>query len=439
MGIVTDIKEFVSYRKNKGEQRSISSFSGVPANFTDFSTQLSSWFGLFDNKAGVAVTPESSLTISSFYECVNAISEDIAKLPFEVLLRKDKNYYMLPSNPAARLFSIRPNEFTTPIVFTQTLLKSALIRGNGYAFIERDADATPINLYWLRDECVTPVLKNRKMYYVVLDTTAEINGTFTGNEILHIRGMGDGYIGKSVVGYASESIGKAIATQQFGAKFFAKGGFNLLLKYAGIKDENKLKQAKESFMRSFEADAVAATGTGVEVERIAVTNNEAQFIESQDFNVADIARWFRMPLFKLQKDTSATSEAQEIAYVNDCLMPWIIRLEQEIRAKLLKENEKFFLVPRFDTFMLLKGDSQAQERRAKTMFMVGALKPNEARTMFGHNTIDQIELDVTYLPANMLPSDQVKEFWQGKQIQPEQVDLASVDSSGSGNSNNNIK
>jgi hypothetical protein len=120
-------------------------------------------------------------------------------------------------------------------------------------------------------------------------------------------------------------------------------------------------------------------------------------------------------------------------------MPWIIRLEQEIRAKLLKENEKFFLVPRFDTFMLLKGDSQAQERRAKTMFMVGALKPNEARTMFGHNTIDQIELDVTYLPANMLPSDQVKEFWQGKQVQPEQVDLASVDGSGSGNSNNNIK
>jgi hypothetical protein len=59
--------------------------------------------------------------------------------------------------------------------------------------------------------------------------------------------------------------------------------------------------------------------------------------------------------------------------------------------------------------------------------------------MFGHNTIDQIELDVTYLPANMLPSDQVKEFWQGKQVQPEQVDLASVDGSGSGNSNNNIK
>jgi HK97 family phage portal protein len=278
------------------------------------------------------------------------------------------------------------------------------------------------------------------MYYTVNDVTAEISGTFGSNDILHIRGMGDGYIGKSVIGYASESIGKAIATQQFGAKFFSKGGFNLLLKYTNIKDEAKLKQAKESFLRTFENDGVAATGQGgVEVEKINVTNNEAQFIESQDFNVADIARWFRMPLFKLQKDTNATTEAQEIAYVNDCLMPWIVRLEQEIRAKLLRESEKYFLVPKFDTFMLLKGDSQAQERRAKTMFMVGALTPNEARKMFDHNTIDQTELNLTYLPANMLPSDQVEEFWSAKQASDNQTDLSSADYSGSGNSNNNIK
>lgn len=426
-------------KKIEPEQRSISSFQGMPTNFTDFSTFINSWFGAFQNKANVPVTPESSLTLSAFYECVNAISEDIGKLGFDVLLKKNGNFYPLPNNPATRLFSIRPNEFTTPIVFTQTLLKSALIRGNGYAFIERDDNATPINLYWLRDECVNPVLKGRKMFYIVNDVTAEIQGTFGGNDILHIRGMGDGYIGKSVIGYASESIGKAIATQQFGAKFFGQGGFNLLLKFLTIKDEAKMKQAKEAFIRTFEEDGVAATNQGLEVERIAVNNNEAQFIESQDFNVADIARWFRMPLFKLQKDTSATTEAQEIAYVNDCLMPWIIRLEQEIRAKLLKENEKYFLVPHFDTFMLLKGDSQAQERRAKTMFMIGALTPNEGRRMFDSNTIEQEELNVSYIPGNMIPSNQVKEFWEGKQADPSKIDLASVDGSGSGNSNNNIK
>lgn len=434
MGLIDIFK-----RGKKAEQRNITSFSGTPANFTDYSSMLNSWFGLFDNKANVAVTPESSLTLSAFYECVNAISEDIGKLPFEVLLKKQDNYYPLLNNPATKLFSVRPNDFTTPIVFIQTLLKSALIRGNGYAYIERDENAVPINLYWLRDECVTPILKGRKMYYVVNDVTAEISGTFTGNEILHIRGMGDSYIGKSVVGYASESIGKAIATQQFGAKYFGQGGFNLLLKFAGIKDEAKMKQAKEAFIRTFEVDGVAATNQGMEVERIAVNNNEAQFIESQDFNVADIARWFRMPLFKLQKDTSATTETQEIAYVNDCLMPWIIRLEQEIRAKLLKESEKYYLKPHFDTFMLIKGDSQAQERRAKTMFMLGALTPNEARRMFDKNTIEQMELNTTYLPANMLPSDQVQEFWAAKQVDPSKVDLASVDGSGSGNSNNNIK
>lgn len=439
MGLIQDFRE---WRKTKQvtEQRSITSFSGMPANYTDYSSMLNSWFGLFDNKANVAVTPESSLTLSAFYECVNAISEDIAKLPFEVLYRDAKgNYYPRLNHPATLLFSIRPNDFATPFTFTQTILKSALIRGNGYAFIERDENAIPKSLLWLRDECVTPFLKDRKMYYTVNDVTAQVTGTFNSFDILHIRGMGDGYIGKSVVGYASESIGKAIATQQFGAKFFGKGGFNLLVKFLNIRDETKMKQAKESFIRTFENDGVAATNQGMEVERIAVNNNEAQFIESQDFNVSDIARWFRMPLFKLQKDTSATSESQEIAYVNDCLMPWIIRLQQEIRAKLLKEVEKYYLVPHFDTFMLLKGDSQAQERRAKTMFMIGALTPNEGRKMFDLNTIEQEELDKTYLPANMLPSDQVEEFWAGKVADPTQVKLGSADSSGSGNVNNNIK
>jgi hypothetical protein len=119
-------------------------------------------------------------------------------------------------------------------------------------------------------------------------------------------------------------------------------------------------------------------------------------------------------------------------------LPWITRLEQEIRAKLLKESEKYFLVPKFDTFMLLKGDSQAQERRAKTMFMIGALTPNDARKMFDYNTIEQPELNITYLPANMLPSDQVEEFWAAKQASDNQVKLGSSDYSGSGNENNNI-
>lgn len=428
------------FKRSKKEQRNITSFSGTPANFTDYLSIMNSWFGLFDNKANVAVTPESSLTLSAFYECVNAISEDIGKLPFDVYRVIKGNYYPSPNNPATRLFSIRPNEFTTPIVFTQCILKSALIRGNGYAYIERDENATPINLYWLMDECVTPVLKGRKMYYIVNDVIAEISGTFTGNDILHIRGLGDGYIGKSVIGYASESIGKAIATQQFGAKYFGKAGFNLLLKFTGNKDEAKMKQAKEAVLRSFEVDGVAAINQGVEMETVQVKNNEAQFIESQDFNVADIARWFRMPLFKLQKDTSATTEAQEIAYVNDCLMPWITRLEQEIRAKLLKENEKYFMIPKFDTFMLIKGDSQSQERRAKTMMMIGALTPNEARRMFDYNTISNMEeMDIPYMPANVLPMNLVQEFWSGKVADPSKIDLASVDTSGSGNSNNNIK
>jgi len=422
----------------RGEKRATNQITGTPVNYSDFRTLLDSWFGGFANKSKVAVTPESSMTLSGFYSSVRNISEDIAKLPFKVFLNKnDGNRYPLYQHPAYQLLTLSPNKFSTPFTLIETILKNALIKGNGYLFIERNGDAVPIALYWLRNECVNPILKGRELYYIVNDPEAEVNGTYASQDIFHLRGMGTGYIGQSVISYASESIGKAIATQQFGASFFGSTGMKGILKFLGVKDEGRMKQAKEAFQRTYEEDGLAAINQGVEFEKIQVPNNEAQFIESQDFNVADIARWFRMPLSKLQKDSNTGTEQEAINYVNDCLLPWVKRFQQEIEAKLFKENEKFVLDAIFSFDILLKGDTAAQERRIKTMFMTGAWSQNDIRRFMDYNSLKEGG-DDTYLPVNMIPSKLVEEFWAAKKGSDNQSVTASPDSSGSGNVNANI-
>ena len=426
---------FLGSAKNT-EHRNLN--GAMPLSYGSYRSILDTWFGAFGNKAKVQVTPESAQTVSPFYSAVRNISEDIAKMPFKVMVtRSDNNRYPNYQHPAFKLFGMRPNDFNTPFTFIETMLKYALIRGNSYAYIERNSNAEPIAMYWLNNDFVNPVLSNKKIFYIVNDTELSINGTFDSQSIFHLRGLGDGYVGKSVLTYAGESLGKAIATQQFGSSFFGSAGIKGIVKFKGLKDETKVIAQKEAFKRTYEADGIAATNADFEYEKLNIPNNEAQFIESQDFNVSDIARWFRMPLSKLQKDENTGSEQEMINYVNDCLYPWIKRIEQEIEAKLFREDEKFNTDAKFVTDELLRGDTQAQERRIKTMFMTGAWSVNQILRFMDYNTIG-VEGQRRYVPVNMIPSDMVEEFWADKLAKNNQSTQSSADSSGSGAVNDNV-
>ena len=394
------------------------------------------WLGNF-NRANVNVTTETSLKLSTFYTCVRSISEDIAKLPFKVqFVDSNGNRFDRKYHPAAQLLNQKPNGFSTPFTIKQTLIERALRKGNGYAFIERDKDAVPVALYFLENETVLPILKDRQLYYKVEDPILGLSGTFTSDDMFHIRGFGDAYIGTSVIKYATDSIANGLAVQDYGNEFFGgSGGVMGILSFGGVSDENKVKAAKESFKRSMEIDKVGALPGNVTFQKLNVDPNEAQFIEATDAKVNDIARWFRMPLGKLQKDNVSNIEALEIQYVNDTLMPWIVRLEQECELKLIARTDQPFLDAKIETFELLRGDTAAQERKIKTMFHTGMQSPNQLLRMTGMNTIGP-EGDKTYLPVNMIPANMVEDFWKSKDNS--QATTASPDSTGSGNVNGNI-
>lgn len=420
--------------------RSLSWLPGwINGNNIDLRTGGHTLFQLWGgaNKANVAVTPETALKVSAFYSAVRNISEDIAKLPFKVLLIDSAgNKINQKFHPASVLLNQQPNKFSTPLTLKQTIIDRALRKGNGYALIIRDEDAVPVELLFIETENVVPILNERQLFYRINDPILKIEGVYPGADVFHLRGMGDGYQGISVLKYAAESMGKAIATQEYAAKFYGSGAnMTGLLKANGFTDEGKAKKVKESFMRSYLEDGVGMMPGNVDFQKMSFSADEAQMLGSQEFNVKDVARWFRMPLSKLQTNEQISNiEALSIEYVNDCLDPWITRFEQEVAAKLFATNEQQLYEARIDTWPLLKGDTAAQERRIKTLFYVGASSANDALRSLDLNTIANGERK--FVPVNMVPADLVDAFWKSKT--PDNIPQGSPDASGSGANNANI-
>lgn len=384
---------------------------------------IPNWLTFGQNSSGQTVNRNTSLNLSSFYGSVRNISEDIAKLPFYVYkVDQNGNKTKVP-HVATTLLSKQPSSVSIPFTFKQTLIEYALIEGNGYAYIERDANAKPIALYVLDSEYVTPQLYNNNLYYIIQDVNTGVRGTFTQDEIFHIKGMGDGYVGKSVVGYAAESIGKSLATQSYASGFFGNGAtMTGTIEVPGmIADENQAKSIKEKFISSIKgngtANGVGLLSNGAKFTKISVSPNEAQFIESQEFNVADIARWFRMPLSKLQSGSTGSSNLEQlnIEYVTDCLMPWIVRFEQEVERKLFRSDEMESLDAKFSVNLLMRGDSAAMSQFVTRMYMIGAYSANDALRFMGENSIGEAG-DHYMIPVNMIPSTEAAAFWAGKSL-----------------------
>lgn len=130
------------------QRKALQTTGGLVDSTYSLSNALSFFQSIF-NSSGQNVTAETALKLSAFYSCVRNISEDIAKVPFDVFQFDSKGNKISVSHRAKSLLNKMPSSLSTPFVFRQTLIENALIYGNGYAYIERDANAKPTSIFIL--------------------------------------------------------------------------------------------------------------------------------------------------------------------------------------------------------------------------------------------------------------------------------------------------
>jgi len=380
---------------------------------------LRSWFGGgCATKAGPTITDASALTISTVWGCVRAISEDVARLPFKVYQRTGAGKKELPEHPLRELLNLRPNDETSSFLLRESMTANTLLAGNSYGEIERDGAGRPVALWPLPG----PKMKvdrdpatGSPRYTVQKASGSSV--VLEPDQVLHLRGMGDTLMGISVVGKARESFGMTLAAEEFGARFFGQGARpSGVLKHPGRLE----KAARENLQKSFQdlysgPQAVGRTVVlqeGMEWSSTAIPPEDAQFLETRQFQVPEICRWFRMKPHKvadLSRATFSNIEQQDLEYVGDCLMGWLVRWEQEVSLKLLSEKER-----RAGVFVehvvagLLRGDLKSRYESYAVARQWGWMNPNDVLRLENMNPLPGDQGELYLVPVNMTTPEKLK-------------------------------
>ena len=352
-------------------------------------------------QAGVVVTCDTAMTYSAIWRSVNLIAQSIAALPWSVNSRNiktdgSKETKPLYSDPLYTLLDVAPNDEVDAFTFRETLIAYALTRGNGYAEIERNGAGVPVALWFIESERVRPDRDDQgRLGYVVLNYASGEDVWIPAQDMFHLKGLGfDGMTGYSVIAMAARAIGLGIATEEFGSSFFENGAhIGGVLEHPGALGDDAYDHLKKSLSdKKLGADANSPLilEEGMKWTSIGVPPDDAQFLETRKFQVSEIARWFGVPLHKLNEMDSSTFsniEHQAIEFVTDTLTAWVKRLETEANMKLVPKSKRGKVFTKININGLLRGDMKTRAAFYKSMMNLGVFSINEVRDLEDKNGI----------------------------------------------------
>ena len=375
-------------------------------------------FYLGNTTSGKAVTERSAMQMTAVSSCVRILAEAIAGLPIHLYrYRQDGGKEKAVDHPLYQLLHDEPNPEMSSFVFRETLMTHLLLWGNAYAQVIRNGRGEVIALYPLMSNKMTvDRAENGQLYYQYQRSWDEAGGknetvVLLPSDVLHIPGLGfDGLVGYSPIAMAKNAIGLAIATEEYGSKFFANGAApSGVLEHPGtIKDPQRVR---ESWMSQFGGSAnsgkIAVLEEGLKYTPISISPEQAQFLETRKFQINEIARIFRVPphmLADLEKSSFSNIEQQSLEFVKYTLDPWVIRWEQSIQRTLLTPAEKKDYFVKFNVEGLLRGDYQSRMSGYATARQNGWMSANDIRELENLDRIPAEEGGDLYLiNGNMLP------------------------------------
>jgi HK97 family phage portal protein len=355
------------------------------------------------SSSGKQVTEKNAMQSAAVYACVRVIAETVASLPLHLYRHVEEGKRRDTLHPLYFLLHDSPNPEMTSFIFRETLMTHLLLWGNAYAQIVRNGHGEITGLYPLLPDKMQ-VSRNEEDELIYLYQSGMKNIAFRKEEILHIPGLGfDGLVGYSPITMARNAIGMAMATEEFGASFFANGAApGGILEHPGtLKDPSKVRESwNQLFQGSGNANKVAVLEEGMTYKQIGIPPNEAQFLETRKYQTEEICRIYRVPphlVADLDKATFSNIEHQSISFVVHTIRPWLVRLEQAMNKTLLYPSERQDYFVEFNVDGLLRGDYESRMRGYATARQNGWMSANDIRRLENMNLISKEEGGDLYL------------------------------------------
>jgi len=365
----------------------VRSWLGIPVGLTD--DDFWSHFAGRDSPAGVNVSPDSMMTLSTVWGCVRLISETIGTLPLSLYEKTSTGKAVAAQHPLHLIIHDQPNADTTASVHWEATVAAMLVRGRAHAE-KLMIGARVVGLVFLDPNRLNVSRSSGVKTY----RYTELNGTqreIPPNRIWHIPGFSlDGVNGVSVVRYAARVMGTALAADDTAAGVFRSGlkptRFlkmpNWLTKAQRIEYRDSISEVKNSLDKG---DVPVLEG-GMDFGTIGMNPDDAQLLQSRGFSVEEVCRWFRVPPFMVGHAEKSTSwgtgiEQQMIGFLTFTLGPWLRRIEQSISKDLLSPVERLRYYPKFNVEGLLRADSAGRAAFYAAMVNNGILTRDEVREL----------------------------------------------------------
>lgn len=384
---------------NKFERGIRASLSGRPhiRNETTAASLIAAGYpasGVTDSSASAA------MKLSTVDRCVEILSDSLGKLPIYVMDRKTRE--RIEDHPLNRLLTVRPNDAQTPTLVKKMVEANRVCGGNGYLWISRRSafGLEPEELLPVPHELVVPWIDTSgALWYSVVHPFTGESITVHRTDMIHLRAYThNGYTGISVLSRASEVIGAARAAQQYNMNYYANGGQpSGVLKTESdlsgdeeitLSDGRKERVSKKDIVRRewerihsgpTNAQRVAVLDYGLDYKPISISNRDAQFVEQSELSVQDIARFFGVPLYKLQagKQSYQSNEQNAIEYVVGTLHPNVSQWEEELTWKLLPLSQATRYKIRVNMMAELRGDYKSRGEWYRAMREAGVFSVND--------------------------------------------------------------
>jgi HK97 family phage portal protein len=353
-------------------------------------------------EAGVRVTASTAVQVSAVYGCARLIVDSLAAAPIRVFEKIEMGQRReVFGDPIADVLNDGAGVERFPGAPTAQAIEEGVLwpaltgDGNGYAEIQRSGSGdmgAPVALWPLPPGLVTPKHDSSGALYYEIGEPGGTTKKLSPMRVFHLRGPSlAGWVGDSTVYNAAKSIGIAQAAQVFAAAYYANGTvLSGLLASDKMVSQEQADRAREEWGKRHgggpaRAHGIAVTGQGLKYQPIGHDAQQSQLIESRRFQVAEIARFYGVPLSLLAENEAWTNLSElYLGFYRNALLPWASRFDAEAQRKLYPLGKK---VVEHDLTRLVMGSFKDQIAALKEAVGAGLKSRNEARAILGDNSI----------------------------------------------------
>lgn len=371
------------------------------------------------SNSGENVSVGSALTVTAVLAGFTILMEDTASLPLIMYRRLERGKERATDHPYYRLLHDAPNPEHTSMVFREFIVGHLLGWGNFYGQLIWDNRGVVREIWPLRPDRMEVFRDkdNERKYLYSPGQGGKI--AFRQQDILHIPAFGfDGLVGYSRISLGRNAIGLSMSAEKYGSRVFQNDARpSVVLMHKNKVGDEAYKRLKENWNELYQgAGNAGKTGIleeGMDLKTIGFPSKDAQFLESRQFQVSEIARLFRIPPHMLGDVTNSTSwgtgiEQQELGYLTHTLRPYLVRIEQQLWKDLLLPDEQEDYVFEHLTDAMLRTDTQARFQAYATAITSGFMNPNEARERENMNPYeggDEFRVQMNTEPAGSSEED----------------------------------